>query len=118
MKKSFFITFLLSVLSFLAYAQSMTVHVVVVDSNNDPMPGVTIQKVGSPYAVTTDIDGRATIVGEPSDVIKVTFPGFYSKEFVLGTSTKWTIKLIPVPDSFLVQNPSLYYSPHPLVECL
>ena len=47
--------------SFVILAQNITVTGTVIDSENNPLPGVTITVVGSPRGVITDIDGNYSI---------------------------------------------------------
>ena len=65
--------------------QQLTVSGVVVDDQNVPLPGVTIQVKGTVQGTTTDIDGTYSIA-VPSDkaVLIFSFIGYLSQEITVG----------------------------------
>ena len=65
--------------SFVILAQNITVTGTVIDSENNPLPGVTITVVGSPRGVITDIDGNYSISVLPTDQLQFSFVGLETK---------------------------------------
>lgn len=57
---------------------------VVSDQNGDPLPGVTVQIVGSQGGVITDIDGRYTIQAASSDELRFQFVGMKPQTMTVG----------------------------------
>ncbi|MEA4917887.1 TonB-dependent receptor [Proteiniphilum sp.] len=65
--------------SFVMFAQNITVTGTVTDSENNPLPGVTITVVGSPRGVITDIEGNYSISVLPTDQLQFSFVGLETK---------------------------------------
>lgn len=87
---------ILSLFSLAAFSQSGTVKGVVTnESNNEPVPFVTVQVYGTTIATTTDVDGNYTLTG-----IK---PGF---EKLIVTSVGFDTK---ITEEFMLSNARAYF---------
>ncbi|MDO5569980.1 MAG: TonB-dependent receptor [Bacteroidales bacterium] len=67
----------------------------VLDENNQPLPGATVQIKGSSRGVITDIDGTFTINVNENDVLIVSFIGYINSEIKVGNNTSMSISLKP-----------------------
>lgn len=52
----------------------------VVDSNGEPLPGVTVRVKNTKKATVTDVDGNFSINASPEDLIEFSYVGFSAKE--------------------------------------
>jgi TonB-linked SusC/RagA family outer membrane protein len=79
------------------YAQDAgnMVRGVVIDENNETMPGVSITVKGSTRGVATDLDGSFSINVKPEDVLIVTFLGYQNLEVKVGTLKQINVQLKP-----------------------
>ncbi len=65
--------------------QQLTVSGTVVDNQNEPLPGVTIQIEGSGQGTVTDTDGKYSIVVHSDDAVLVfSFIGYQSRKVIVG----------------------------------
>ena len=65
--------------------QQLTVSGTVVDNQNEPLPGVTIQIEGSGQGTVTDTDGKYSIVVHSDDAVLVfSFIGYQSQKVIVG----------------------------------
>lgn len=62
------------------YAQTITQRGTVVDKDNEPITGVTVQSKGGKGGAITDLDGRFTIQVDKGSIITFTYMGFKSEE--------------------------------------
>jgi TonB-linked SusC/RagA family outer membrane protein len=76
------------------FAQN-SVSGVVSDDTGVPLPGATVQVVGTSNGVTTDFDGNYTIMANQGDVISFSFVGFVSQDVTVGTSSSINVQLSP-----------------------
>lgn len=74
---------LLCMSSVAAYAQHM-VSGTVVDSSDEPLPGVSVLVKGSQTGVATDIDGKYSINVKPSDVLVFRYVGMAAQSIKVG----------------------------------
>ena len=66
---------------------------VVSDDTGVPLPGATVQVVGTSNGVTTDFDGNYTIMANQGDDISFSFVGFVSQNVTVGTSNSINVQL-------------------------
>ena len=76
------------------FAQT-SVSGVVSDDTGVPLPGATVQVVGTSNGVTTDFDGNYTIMANQGDEISFSFVGFVSQNVTVGTSNSINVQLSP-----------------------
>lgn len=67
--------------------QERTIKGVVVDSNGEPLPGVSIAIKGTTTGTITDVDGNFMVEVEPSDVLQFSFIGFNNLEVPVEGNT-------------------------------
>lgn len=87
--------FLMAVLcSFAASAQDRKiVNGVVKDSAGLPLPGVTVQEIGTRNGVSTSVTGEYKITVDSKAVLRFSLIGFVAKEMPLGTQTQINVTL-------------------------
>lgn len=69
--------------------QQFSVTGVVVDKQNDPLPGVTIQVKGSNHGTVTDINGRYNItISNGNAILLFSFIGYQTQEVSVGNRRK------------------------------
>lgn len=71
-------------------ADPVTVSGTVLDENGEPLMGATVQVIGSPQGVSTDIDGKFSIKADPGKTVKVSYLGY----------TAMTKKIASASDAF------------------
>lgn len=67
----------------------------VMDETGESLPGATVQVVGTPRGVISDIDGTFTIDVTSEDKLSVSFIGYETLTVPVGNKTKFDIKLQP-----------------------
>ena len=72
----------------LAFSQQYQVSGVVTDSQNDPLPGVTILIKGTVRGTGTDINGNFTLQVNQGDVLRISFIGYKTQEITLDKTTR------------------------------
>ena len=92
-KNNGFIAFLLLLASFGAYAQNLSG---IIESEDGPLPGATIQVKGTNIASSTDFDGNFSIEANQGDVLIISFVGFNSQEVKLENQDTIIITLSPM----------------------
>ncbi|REE81831.1 iron complex outermembrane receptor protein [Lutibacter oceani] len=86
--KKQFILAILSLFTMAIYAQSYQVSGTVTDSDNQPLPGVSVTIEGTSRGTTTDFDGKYTIKVESSENLIFSYVGFNDKKLQMdGTQT-------------------------------
>ncbi|NNC94547.1 MAG: SusC/RagA family TonB-linked outer membrane protein [Chitinophagales bacterium] len=97
MKRILTFVFLLSILSVqVLNAQDRTVTGTVVDEINEPLPGVTVIVKGSTIGVSTDLDGKySVVVPEGSNALVYSFIGMKTTEVALGASNVVNVNMEP-----------------------
>jgi hypothetical protein len=68
------------------YGQSRTVSGVVQDDNGDPLYGAFVVEKGTTNGVSTDIDGKFSIVAPADAVLEFQFIGYLTQEIQLTAS--------------------------------
>lgn len=68
---------------------------VVVDEFGGTLPGVTVQVLGTPRGVTTDIDGTFKIEVLPTDKLVISYIGMQSQTISVGDKRIFSINLAP-----------------------
>jgi hypothetical protein len=63
----------------------------VLDENQQPLPGATVQVKGSSRGVITDIDGTFSLNVTSDDVLIVSFIGYTNTEVKVGNNTSLSI---------------------------
>lgn len=88
---------LLAILLLPAFARAeIKVSGTVVDENDDPMVGVTVQDIDTHAATSTDIDGNFYIsVPSRTSVLKFTFIGYEPQEVKVGKKINFDIHMAP-----------------------
>lgn len=85
------------VCSIQVWAQNRTVTGRVTDSENIPLPAITVTAVGTNVATTTNDDGVFSLVVPPGVTqLEFTSVGFASVVRAIGTSTNFDVQLAPV----------------------
>ena len=90
MKASWLLTFWLA-LAFGALAQNKTIEGRVLTDTGEALIGVSVVIKGTTTGVITDIDGNFNLQVAPEDVINVSFIGFDTQEFVVGSQSSFNI---------------------------
>jgi len=79
------------------HAQERIISGLVIDENNSPIPGVTIQIKGTTLGTATDVNGKYSLRLESTADIILVFSsvGYIIQELSLGTSTTLDVQLLP-----------------------
>lgn len=94
MKKLIFIFAILLVFNGIAIAQQSLISGKIVDAKDStPMIGVSIQIKGTNKGTIAGSTGEFSLSAKPEDVLIVSFVGFKSQEFKVGSKSKLDIKL-------------------------
>jgi len=89
---------LLSTFSLLVSAQTGTVRGTVVDTDGEPLIGVTVQVQGTTTGTVTDIDGNFTLMDVPANAtLEISYVGMHSQTVAL--EGRRTIQVILVEDT-------------------
>ncbi|MDR2969393.1 MAG: TonB-dependent receptor [Tannerellaceae bacterium] len=75
------------------FAQAQTVTGRVVDSQNEPLIGVSIQVKGTTTGNVTDIDGNYSISASAGATLVFSYVGFATQEIVVGNQTVVNVKM-------------------------
>ena len=70
-----------------------TVTGIVLDDQNETMPGVNVVVKGSNTGVVTDIDGNYSILVSSNDILVFSFIGYTTQEIAVGNKTKIDVLL-------------------------
>lgn len=76
-----------------AFAQNITVRGQVVDSQYEPIPGVTITIVGTTKGVITDVDGNYSIEAKSTDQLQFSFIGMQTQTIRINNRTSLNVTL-------------------------
>lgn len=85
------------------FAQNITVTGLVVDTQGEPLIGVTIQVEGTVHGTVTDIDGRYTLSNTPSDAILV-FSYVGTQSQTVNVNGRTTINITLLEDSEMLED--------------
>lgn len=84
------------------YAQTNTVTGTVMDENQEPLIGVTVQLQGSGTGTVTDLDGNYRLSGIPSNgVLEVSYVGMHSQ--TINVDGRTTINIVMQQDTELLE---------------
>jgi len=75
------------------YAQNMTVRGIVLDENNQPFPGVSVQIKGTATGTVTGREGRFTLGASKGQVLTFKFIGYTPQELEIGTEENVSIQM-------------------------
>ena len=92
-KKQFFLA-ILSLFTMAIYAQSYQVSGTVTDSDNQPLPGVSVTIEGTTRGTTTDFDGKYTIKVESSENLIFSYVGYNDKKLQMDGTKTFDVVLI------------------------
>ena len=92
--KSLILSFFLSFVGIIAFAQNFEVNGIVVDSNGSPLPGVSIVVKNTAKGASTDFDGNFTIPNvSKGETLVFSYIGYATKEVVVINANALTVKL-------------------------
>ncbi|PZX11863.1 TonB-linked SusC/RagA family outer membrane protein [Breznakibacter xylanolyticus] len=93
MKKRSLILIVAMMLAFTAFAQKR-ISGVVVDTQKDPLPGVSVVEKGTLNGIVTDIDGKFTLsVAGDNSVVVFSFVGMKNQEIAVGAQSTINVVL-------------------------
>lgn len=75
------------------FAEKAVIHGTVMDKNQEPIIGATIQVKGAGIGTITDVNGHFSVQALPENTLIVSYIGFESKEFSIGNKTSFDIIL-------------------------
>jgi len=78
---------------FNALAQEKIIKGLVVDNNNQAVPGANVVIKGSTQGTVTDLDGKFTIKASDKDILVFSFVGYNNEEVTIGTQTQINVTL-------------------------
>ena len=94
LRRLFFIA-LFSVLAIGASAQNKTVSGTVIDGTGEPVIGASVLVKGTTNGVITDLDGRFTLQGVPSNgTIQISFVGYKTQDVSVAGKSSFNVKLL------------------------
>lgn len=85
--------FLLLLIAFAAVGQAQVVTGTVTDGQGNPMPGVNVVLKGTTVGTTTNASGVYTIEANADAILVISFIGYTTQEFRVGTQTRIDVKL-------------------------
>jgi TonB-linked SusC/RagA family outer membrane protein len=92
--KSLILSFFLSFVGIIAFAQNYEVNGIVVDSNGSPLPGVSIVVKNTTKGASTDFDGNFNIPNvSKGEILIFSYVGYATKEVVVTNANALTVKL-------------------------
>ena len=86
MKKSLYLTTVLSFFSILVFAQLSNISGIVSNNGGKILPGVSVVVKGTLEGTVTDIDGKYFISAKTGDILQFSYIGFLSQEIIVGDS--------------------------------
>ncbi len=93
--KKLSIVVLMLLITTASFAQSKLIKGLIVESNGDPLIGVTVVKKNTTHGVITNLDGRYVIQDlTVGDTLVFSFIGFDTQERVVGTSNQLDILMV------------------------
>jgi TonB-linked SusC/RagA family outer membrane protein len=93
MKKLYMLIALLLCCCLYASAQNVTLNGIVTDSQNLPLPGVTVKVTGTSKATVTDNSGKFTLVAPANSSLLFSFIGYVSQTINMAGKTNITVLL-------------------------
>jgi len=92
--KSLILSFFLSFVGIIAFAQNYEVNGIVVDSNGSPLPGVSIVVKNTTKGASTDFDGNFNVPNvKKGEILVFSYIGYATKEVVINNANALTVKL-------------------------
>ena len=79
--------------------EMITVKGIVTDEKGNPMPGATVIVQGTTRGVTTDMDGKYTLIINPNGVLVVTFVGYKDEQVLVKGKTTVNVQLTPTSEN-------------------
>lgn len=77
-----------------AFAQNVTITGIVIDTDNEPLPGVNVQVRGTSMGTATDVDGKYSIqVPGSQSVLVFSYVGFLPQDFQVGNQRTINVTL-------------------------
>ncbi|MBB3701290.1 SusC/RagA family TonB-linked outer membrane protein [Flammeovirga yaeyamensis] len=76
-----------------AFAQSQISGTITSQTDNDPIPGVSIFIKGTTTGTISDFDGNYSIMASPEDILVYRYIGMEEQEIVVGTQTSINVAL-------------------------
>ncbi|MBB4037897.1 TonB-linked SusC/RagA family outer membrane protein [Dysgonomonas hofstadii] len=76
-----------------AVQQAKTISGTIVDVSGEPLIGVSVAIKGTTTGTMTDIDGKFTLSANDGDIIVISYVGYKSQEFTVGSKTVFNIVL-------------------------
>ena len=70
-----------------AYAQTTVSGTVTSAADNEPLIGATVQVVGAPTGVSTDLDGQYTVKAEMGQTLRFSYIGMEAQEVKITSTT-------------------------------
>ena len=95
MSKRGYITLLALLVSIITFAQGVTVKGTVLDENQEPLIGATVQVKGESTGAAADLDGNFTLKAKKNATLVVSYIGYLTQEVRLQGKTQVTIQLTP-----------------------
>lgn len=95
LSKRGYITLLALLVSIITFAQGVTVKGTVLDENQEPLIGATVQVKGESTGAAADLDGNFTLKAKKNATLVVSYIGYLTQEVRLQGKTQVTIQLTP-----------------------
>lgn len=95
LSKRGYITLLALLASIITFAQGVTVKGTVLDENQEPLIGATVQVKGETTGAAADLDGNFTLKAKKNATLVVSYIGYLTQEVRLQGKTQITIQLVP-----------------------
>ena len=88
------LTFVMSMLCLIVFAQSYTVRGIVTDNSGEPIIGANVSVKGTNNGTITDFDGKFTLDDvKPANVLEVSYIGYITQSVKVGSMANFTIML-------------------------
>ena len=95
LSKRGYITLLALLVSIITFAQGVTVKGTVLDENQEPLIGATVQVKGETTGAAADLDGNFALKAKKNATLVVSYIGYLTQEVRLQGKTQITIQLVP-----------------------
>lgn len=76
-----------------AYAQQSTLQGHILDDQNNPIQGASVQVKGKQASAQTDATGKFEIAAQTGDVLQISYVGFESREYTVASTANIRIQL-------------------------
>ena len=95
LSKRGYITLLALLVSIITFAQGVTIKGTVLDENQEPLIGATVQVKGETTGAAADLDGNFTLKAKKNATLVVSYIGYLTQEVRLQGKTQITVQLTP-----------------------